>query len=168
MKNLNIIAKSNDLIEAQYRLSLNEQRLILLLISVIQPEDDDFYDYDLRVSEFAIMFGIENVKNIHALVEEASKNLVGKRLDLSEGDNKKYVAWLSHAEYIEGKGIINISFHKSLKPYLLQLKRRYTQYNLRYVVRFKSSYSIRLYELLKAYEYLGDGDFFSESSQLQR
>ena len=160
MKNLNIIAKSNDLIEAQYRLSLNEQRLILLLISVIQPEDDDFYDYDLRVSEFAIMFGIENVKNIHALVEEAAKNLVGKRLDLSEGDKKKYVAWLSHAEYIEGKGIINISFHKSLKPYLLQLKNRFTQYKLRYVVSFKSSYSIRLYELLKAYEYLGEGDLF--------
>jgi len=168
MKNLNIVAKSNDLIEAQYKLSLNEQRLIILLISVIQPDDDEFYDYDLRVAEFANMFGIQGVKNIHSLVEEAAKSLVGKRLDLSIGDNKKYVAWLSHAEYVVGKGIINISFHKSLKPYLLQLKNRFTQYRLHNVVRFKSSYSIRLYELLKSYEYLGDGEsFYREFSLLE-
>ena len=160
MKTLSIVAKSNELIEAQYKLSLNEQRLILLLISIIQPDDDEFHDYDLHVSEFASMFGIECVKNIHALVQEAAKSLVGRRLDLSIGDKKKYVAWFSHAEYIEGKGIINISFHKSLKPYLLQLKSRFTQYKLNHVVRFKSSYSIRLYELLKSYEYLGDGECF--------
>jgi len=168
MKNLKIVAKSNDLIEAQYKLSLNEQRLILLLISIIQPDDDEFHDYDLRVSEFANMFGIQGVKNIHSLVEEAAKSLVGKRLDLSIGDNKKYVAWLSHAEYVVGKGIINISFHKSLKPYLLQLKSRFTQYRLHNVVRFKSSYSIRLYELLKSYEYLGEGEcFYREFSLLE-
>lgn len=160
MNKLSVVAKSNDLIEARYKLSLNEQRLILLLISIIQPDDDDFHDYDLHVSEFAIMFGIECVKDIHARVEEAAKNLVGKRLDLSVGNQREYVAWFSHAKYIEGKGVINISFHKSLKPYLLQLKSRFTKYKLNSVVKFKSSYSIKLYELLKSYEYLGNGDGF--------
>jgi len=160
MNKLSIVAKSNDLIDARYKLSLNEQRLIILLTSVIQPDDDDFHDYDLLVSEFAIMFGIECVKDIHARVEETAKNLVGKRLDLSKGKEKEYVAWLSHAKYIEGKGIINISFDKSLKPYLLQLKSHFTQYRLLYVVKFKSSYSIRLYEILKSYEYLGNGGVF--------
>ncbi len=131
-----------------------------MLTSVIQPDDDEFHDYDLLVSEFAIMFGIECVKDIHARVEETAKNLVGKRLDLSKGKEKEYVAWLSHAKYIEGKGVINISFHKSLKPYLLQLKSHFTQYRLLFVVKFKSSYSIRLYELLKASEYLGNGGVF--------
>ena len=168
MKNLNIVAKSNNLIEAQYKLSLNEQRLIILLSSVIQPYDDDFHDYDLRVTEFAIMFDIQSVKNIHALVEEAAKSLVGKRLDLSRGKEKEYVAWLSHAKYIEGKGIINISFDKSLKPYLLQLKSHFTQYRLLYVIKFKSSYSIRLYEILKSYEFLGNGGvFYCEFSLLE-
>ncbi len=59
MNKTSLISKSNDLIEARYKLSLNEQRLIILLISIIQPDDDDFHDYDLHVSEFAIMFGIE-------------------------------------------------------------------------------------------------------------
>ena len=160
MNKTSLISKSNDLIEARYKLSLNEQRLIILLISIIQPDDDDFHDYDLHVSEFAIMFGIECIKDIHARVEEAAKNLVGKRLDLSIGKEKEYVAWFSHAKYVEGKGVINISFHKSLKPYLLQLKSRFTQYKINSIVKFKSSYSIRFYELLKSYEYLGNGEGF--------
>ena len=168
MKKNSLISKSNELIEARYKLSVNEQRLIILLISIIQPYDDDFTDYDLHVSEFAIMFGIECVKDIHARVEETAKGLVGKRLDLSKGKEKEYVAWLSHAKYIEGKGVINISFHKSLKPYLLQLKSRFTQYDLHVIVKFKSSYSIRFYELLKSYEYLGNGEgFYREFSLVE-
>jgi len=167
MNNLNIIAKSNELIEARYKLSLNEQRLILLLISVIQPDDDDFHDYELRVTEFASMFGIEGVKNIHALIKEAAKSLVGRRLDLSIGNEWEYVAWFSSAKYLERQGVIRIRFDKSLKPYLLQLKGQFTQYKLNYVVRFKSSYSIKLYELLKSYQYLGDGgSFYREFSLL--
>ena len=81
-------------------------------------------------------------------------------MDLSIGKEKEYVAWFSHAKYVEGKGVINISFHKSLKPYLLQLKSRFTQYKINSIVKFKSSYSIRFYELLKSYEYLGNGEGF--------
>ena len=88
MNKLSIVAKSNDLIDARYKLSLNEQRLIILLSSVIQPDDDEFHDYDLLVSDFAIMFELECVKDIYARVEDTAKNLVGKRLDLSKGKEK--------------------------------------------------------------------------------
>ena len=158
--NPHLVVKSNYLIEARYKLSLNEQRLILLLISIIQPDDDDFRDYDLHATEFAEMFGIECDKDINARVEEAASNLVGRKLDLSLGDERNYVAWLSKATYKKGKGVISIRFDKSLKPYLLHLKSQFTQYRLNCVVRFKGSYSIRLYELLKSYEYLGDGKCF--------
>ncbi|MBK8455579.1 MAG: replication initiation protein [Thiofilum sp.] len=62
---------------------------------------------------------------------------------------KIYAAWLSYVEYVEGSGVIRVEFHKSLKPYLLQLHKSFTQYKLNHVMSFKSSYSIRLYELLK-------------------
>ena len=39
-----------------------------------------------------------------------------------------------------------------MKPYLLQLKERYTQYELLYTLAMRSQYSIRIYELLKSYE----------------
>jgi len=160
MNTLPIIVKSNELIEARYKLSLNQQRLVLLLISIIMPEDEDFQDYQLKVSDFAAMFGIKNCKAIYSDIEQAAAELVGKRLELSKGKNKGYVAWFSYAEYKQGEGIIIIRFDKSLKPYLLQLKSHFTRYQLNTVVKFKSQYSIRLYELLKEFEYLGHGGAF--------
>jgi plasmid replication initiation protein len=50
-------------------------------------------------------------------------------------------------------GNIKIQISRRMKPYLLFLKERYTQYELLYTLAMKSQYSIRLYELLKSYEY---------------
>lgn len=40
-----------------------------------------------------------------------------------------------------------------MKPFLLKLKKNYTQYDLLYTLHFKSKYSIRLYELIKSIHY---------------
>ena len=40
-----------------------------------------------------------------------------------------------------------------MKPYLLQLKKNFTQYELIYTLQFKSKYTIRLYELIKSIHY---------------
>jgi plasmid replication initiation protein len=40
-----------------------------------------------------------------------------------------------------------------MKPYLLQLKEKFTEYELIYTLNFKSKYSIRLYEFLKSIHY---------------
>ena len=147
-----VIKKSNDLIEARYKLTLEEQRLVLLLSSTIHKDDEDFKDYEIRVSDFVQMFGLEKRKAIYKAVEDAARDLSGKKIDLSNGKERIYASWLSYVRYIEGSGVIQLRFDKSLKPYLLQLKNclhGFTQYNLATVINFKSTYSIRLYELLK-------------------
>lgn len=143
------IRKSNDLIHAHYKLTLEEQRLVLLLASTIRQEDEDFKSYEIRVTDFVQMFGLEKRKAIYAELEESSKRLTGKTIELSRDGRKIYASWLSYVEYVEGSGIIKVEFHKSLKPYLLQLSERFTRYRLDTVLKFKSAYSIRLYELLK-------------------
>jgi len=46
-----------------------------------------------------------------------------------------------------------------LKPFLLHLKERFTNYRLANIVQLKSRFSIRLYELLKQYEKIGKRTF---------
>jgi plasmid replication initiation protein len=149
-KNLPVIRKSNDLIEARYKLSISEQRLILFIIANLSTVDDDFLTYyTINVSDVAKMFGLELNSNLYEQIQDATKGLVGKRLNLSKDGRKTYTTWLSFADYVEGHGSILVEFHYSLKPYLLQLKNHFTQYDLHNIVSFKSQYSIRLYELLK-------------------
>ncbi len=165
-----VIRKSNSLIEARYSLSLGEQRLILLLASTISPDDKDFKSYQIKVADFAKMFGLENCKSIHKEVQKAAKELVGKRLDLSKDGEEIYTTWLSYVKYIDGSGMLDLEFHSSLKPYLLQLKSHFTQYNMTQVIDFKSQYSIRLYELLKMESFkANNGQFkrFSEVDELR-
>ena len=162
-----IIRKSNDLIEARYKLSLAEQRLVILLASAIYPDDEDFKDYELRVADFAKMFDLENCKAMYKEVEKSAKELIGRRINLSKNGKEIYTTWLSYMEYIEGAGVVRLRFDKSLKPYLLQLKSQFTQYQLNCVMAFKSQYSIRLYELLKMDAYKAKKGGFKKYFELQ-
>lgn len=157
MLNLNnklpVIRKSNELIEARYKLTIAEQRLILLLASEISPDDEDFKDYEIRVTDFAKMFGLESDKSLYEKVEQAAMSLVGQRLRFRENKTVEVTTWLSYIKYEEGSGIVKLRFDKSLKPYFLQLKSHFTQYNFSYAMSFKSQYSIRLYEILKMDSY---------------
>ncbi len=54
-----IIRKSNALIEASHKLSISEQRLLILLASTITPDDEDFKEYELTISKYAEMFKID-------------------------------------------------------------------------------------------------------------
>ena len=147
--NLPIIRKSNELIDARYKLSVAEQRLILLLLSKISPSDKDFKDYEIRVAELAEMFNLELNGYLYEQLQNTAENLVGQRIRLRENKIVEVMAWFSYIRYEEGTGVVKLRFDKSLKPYLLQLKSHFTQYHLNHPVDFKSQYSIRLYELLK-------------------
>ena len=165
-ENKQIIRKSNDLIEARYRLSIAEQRLVLLLAAEISPDDEDFKDYELRVNDFVRMFGLETDKSIYEQVEQAADNLLGKIITLQEGKEIEKTVWLSYVKYKKGSGAVKIRFDKSLKPYLLQLQGHFTQYNIKHVVGFKSQYSIRLYELLKMEAFKAKNGCFEKTFEL--
>lgn len=144
-----IIRKSNELITARYKLNLAEQRLVLLLASEITPDDEDFKSYEIRIADFAKMFDLEKCKAMYSEIEKAAESLLNQTIVLQDNETKEMTNWLSYVKYVKGSGVISLEFHKSLKPYLLQLKSHFTQYQTNYVIDFKSQYSIRLYELLK-------------------
>jgi len=62
-------------------------------------------------------------------------------------------------EYISGSAEIEYEISPKLKPYLLELKERFVQYSLRYILPLKSTYSIKIYQLLKEYEKLKERTF---------
>jgi len=157
-----IIRKSNELIEARYHLSLAEQRLVLLLASEISPDDEDFKDYEIRVADFAKMFGLESDKSLYEKIESSANTLLGSIIALKRGNEVEKTVWLSYVKYTKGSGVVRLRFDKSLKPYFLQLKSHFTQYQTNYVIDFKSQYSIRFYELLKMESYKAKNGLFEK------
>jgi plasmid replication initiation protein len=150
----NAVTKSNVLIEANYKLSTLEQKIILYLISQIHKDDDDFKMYRLPIQEFSELLGYRGSPKYTEL-REITKNLMRKVLEIREGQKLKQMSWVSYVEYDGNSGYVSLSFDPRLKPYLLQLKREFTTYRLKNVMELKSSYSIRMYELLKRWQYVG-------------
>jgi plasmid replication initiation protein len=148
-----IVRKANDLIEAKYKLTLEEQRLVLYLISLIDKDDKDFKEYEITVKEFCEFSGFPT-NNFYQYFRQMSDSLLQKRIDLIEDDRIVHLCWLAQTIFYPHKGKISVQFASELKPYLLQLKGNFTYYELKNIRSLRSNYSIRLYELLKQYQKL--------------
>jgi hypothetical protein len=148
-----IVTQSNKLVESRYNLPLGEQRLVLTMIARIQPDDEDFKPYRIRVHEFAEFLGIAQ-GSAYAECKKTTKKLLSRVISIEEPDGLLQINWLSSAKYIDGTGMVNLSFDPLLKPYLLQLKSSFTSCKLAMLLSFKSQYTMRIYTLLKQYEKL--------------
>lgn len=159
-KELEVVRKGNALIEAKYKLTVHQQRILYSLLETITPFDEDFKTYRMDISKIAEKYGLVKSKSLYSEFHEALKGLVGYVLEIKNDDETLLVAWLSRAKYREGRGYADISFDPSLRPYLLLLKSHYTEYPAVAVAGFKSSYSFRFYEWLQTFRYKGNGGQF--------
>ena len=76
MKN-KIVKKANVLIEGAYRLSTVEQRVIMLLVTMIKPSDEEFKDYFLVIKDFVDILGLKH-KDPYLQLREITKKLMGR------------------------------------------------------------------------------------------
>lgn len=152
-----IVTQANQLVEARYTLPLGEQRLILAMISDIQPKDEDFKEYRIGIAQFSEFLGI-NRDSAYRECKKITKKLLSRVLEIQEPGILIQTNWVSSAKYIEGEGYVRLCFDPSLKPYLLQLKSRFTSCKLNMLLSFKSMYTMRVYTLLKQYETIGQRD----------
>jgi plasmid replication initiation protein len=160
-----VVRQSNTIIDASYKIaSVGEGRLIRLLIAQIQPHDEDFKIYRIDVADFARFFDLPLSGATYELIEKSARALREREVFITNGKSWLCTGWLSHAEYKDGSGYVEVSFHKSLKPYLLQLQTHWNQYELKTIINFKSSYSIRIFELLKSWEFKADSNGYFKRS----
>ena len=152
-----LIVQHNHLIEARYHLTLQEKRLMCWLASQVKQTDEDFKEHELPIKEFAKLIDVKGdhlYKALDTITHKLMQKIITIRSLKKRGFSK--AALLGGAEYYESQGIIKLSFHPYLKPYMLQLKDRFTQINLGDVMGLKSVHAMRIYEVLKQYESIGN------------
>lgn len=147
------VTKANDLIQkSRFNLSLQQQKIVLYLISQITPFDEDFKLYEFSIAEFCRVCGIDdNNGKIYQDLKTAIKEIADKSLWVEIAEKREtLVRWIEKPYIDAGSGIIRIRLDSDMKPFLLQLKQNFTSYELLWTLHFKSKYTIRLYELVKS------------------
>ena len=150
------VVKSNKVIEASYKLTLYEQRILLACIAQIHSKDEllEACKFEISAKEIADLSKLENINKVYQLLSEASDRLLDRKIILNDPDpdnprlKQRKLNWMSHIDYYPGDGKVILQFSKGIIPYLSELSKNFTRYKLTSVTQFKSTYSIRLYELL--------------------
>jgi plasmid replication initiation protein len=151
-----LIIQHNKLVESRYRLSLQEKRVVLWIISQIKPDDDDFTKHTISIRDFQKITGVSG-NNMHKEIAKITMSLIQRGLSIRDlkNDTLLQVSWLNSAYYHYQEGLVELKIAQELKPYLLQLKEQFTVVSLPDVMGLQSMYAVRMFELLKQYQSLG-------------
>ena len=155
--------QSNIIVNTRYALKKNEIDIVLTLLTAISDEDKDFKDYEFTLKELELK---TNRKWNSKQLEDTIHGLMSKPIKLPADNRRGFelVGWFSYFKY-EDNGLITCRFDKALKPYLVQIVGTRVLADFRHLLPMKSSYSKRMYLLLKEYDKIGMRTFNIEELQ---
>ena len=156
-----LVARDNDLIQkGRYGLSLVQQKCVLYCISKVKPTDAPDTEYDIDLHEFYRLLGYksDSYTGMKALWQQIGS--VRWWLDgETEEDDDILLGWFTKVHLNERSSSVTITFHPDIYPYIHNLvadkekKKYFTTYQLQNITLMKHRYSIRIYDLLKSYQY---------------
>jgi plasmid replication initiation protein len=166
VQSVKLVRKANNLVEGKYRFDIWEMRVFTKMLTMILPSDEDFKEYRIYLKEVIDDFNLAADKQSYKLLKDGAVKLMKKEIkiirDTDEGE-KEFLTHIavgldSFTSRTQGS-YVDISFHPKMKPFLLQLQTQFLMYDVRNVLQLQSSYSVRIYELLKQYEKIGKRTF---------
>lgn len=176
--------KSNFLIEASYKLSLQEQRFMLSCIGKLDPRKPIPESMTLSAAEFLCNFPEMGKANAERELQKAIDRLWERSIIVKDPNQTEEFRWIqSRVRYHKGEARVTVKFSDDIKKYLTQLSEQFTRVTLSNVCGLKSAYSIRIYELCKQYmpkrqerlikvedlrDYLGVGDAHEQFKDFKR
>lgn len=157
--NPHLIVQSNNFLNLRHTLNIHEARVFLTMVAQIEPDDVDFNTYRIEVTSFMKSLGLKG-KGGYTILKEVAESLIQKTFKrLDPKGSFELIGYISYAKYVVGQSYMELSFDPRLKPYLLNLKEAFTQYDIRYILTLRSINTVRLYELLKSNEFQRKVDY---------
>ncbi len=163
MNNMSI-AKSNNLIDASYKLNVQAQKLVLACLGKIDSRPDKNVTKEISITalEFSEMMGID-IKNAHRELYKATDALFKSSIILRDENEEIELRWIQmKVKKLKGEGAVRLMWSDEVLKYISQLQSRFTTYKLRSIANLQSSHSIRIYELLMKFNSTGERVIYLE------
>ena len=142
------VKKADVIVKSRYKLNPLPLKFITTLITGLKRSDDINEEYVFKVKDFQELTNLKR-KDLYWAVKEALKELLEKPLYIPTDDGFIMCNWISGGHYVENQGEVRFMIYPKLRPYLLEAQKRFLKYKLENILSLKSSYSIRMYEILK-------------------
>lgn len=145
------VVEHNDLItKANHDLTARELKIMDYVISKIKPDDKAFNVVHTSLYELNNILGLTRTGKNYSDMAQSIGTLRKKEVLILDEQERTITqtGWVESAKYHEN-GQVEIRLSTDLAPYLLELKKDYTQYLLFDTVQLNSKYSIILYKLMR-------------------
>lgn len=147
-----LVYKSNYLVNASYKLTLNEQRIILLAISKLDSREFCERTIQIKSKEFCDRFKIKK-SDFYNTINLTLDLLFNRVVRIRNDEIKHEFRFISSKKYYNNLSFFEITFSNEIMNYLVDLKDNFSRYDLKHVVNFKNKHSVRIYELLNEFSY---------------
>lgn len=166
-----IVKKDNILNEGISTLDTAEKyKLMLLMIAQIStqdelptsPEEIANRTYSFYIDDYAELKNIKNKYWFEDYVSDMVQYLKEKSAITIKSENSIRTIWIfQEVDFKKDKKKWKViyRFSYSIAEYLFELKDKFIAYHIKNIMPMRSKYSIRLYELLKQYEKIGERTF---------
>ena len=153
-----LVTQANQVVEASYKLTLAEKRLILLVLT----KTDSHPDKPAVKAETLIEINADDVmehmglpqKKAYEMLKDAADRLYERTIFINYQSKKGTkninvkTRWVSAIYYLPTAGRLQLRLAEEVIPYLTQLAGEFVRYRINQVAGMSSVYAIRLYELL--------------------
>lgn len=141
-----ISIRNDGIVAKQTPMTMQEARLLRLVIMQVSKMDEDFMEYEASIFEIVDLIG-GSYQNIHNEIKNICERLASQKIAVRTGENWSFRPWMALIEYRDGK--IKLALNKYVKPYVIEFDDLFTQYEMNDVMQLKSYYALRIYEILK-------------------
>ena len=151
MNGQSIITKRNELISsASYRMTHYEQLLMLSALSIVDSREKISPNklYEINLKDLSLTSGIEH-KKFYGDMKKSCLKLFDRKVSIPLEDGSILLTrFIQAIKYHDGEARVSIQFSEKIIPYISNIKDCFVLYKFNQVAQFKSTYSVRLYELL--------------------
>lgn len=160
------VVSSNDLVRAKYSYTLWEKRVFLYMVSQLKRDQTEFPMMRMAVKDLMRFYGTHG-KGEYSVIRSVPENIIKKPFYIPYVTPEGEKRWLFMNVISAGtqpdatekreESYIELQFNPVLAPHLMDLRERFTRYNIRNISELQSVYSIRMFEFIKENEFKKDG-----------
>lgn len=145
-----VVMANNMVLHSASNLNLTELKLLRFIIMQTEKGDQDLFEFDVAVKDLCKILDIQS-KDIYKRIDTMTTHLMQEVIRIGDDSKQEWKKfhWVDVCEY--KKGIITIKLSDMLKPYLIGLRGCFTRYQLSEIISLKSTYAIRIYEIINGY-----------------
>ena len=151
-----VVTQANALARAVQTMTLQEKRLLLLVMAWIRHGDTNFRTYRIPITEICRMLDIRS-KDAYARLRSIARKLMSRVVEVEDGHGGwEMFQWVSRAAYVPrdkpdnpiGTAYLEVRLHEDMMPLLLELSREFASVSFAQLASFRSFHALRVFEIL--------------------